>query len=75
MFAELTPNLDSPITLNTVNHKIEISEFGYFYGEVSGPGWYKTMDFKLPSYAFPIPNYKIRAKQTALARKGVSHPS
>ena len=74
MLAELTPNLDSPITLNTVNHKIEISEFGYFYGEVSGPGWYKTMDLKLPSYAFPIPNYKIRAKQMALARKGVSHP-
>ena len=68
---QLTPNLECKITLNCNSQRIEISEFDYHYSEVNGPGWYNNMT-KLPSYAFPMPNYRLRAKLMALARKGAS---
>ena len=68
---QLTPNLECKITLNCSSKVIEISEYDYHYSEINGPGWYNNMT-KLPSYAFPMPNYRLRAKLMALARKGAS---
>ena len=66
---QLTPNLECKITLNCSSKVIEISEYDYHYSEINGPGWYNNMT-RLPSYAFPMPNYRLRAKLMALARKG-----
>ena len=67
---QLTPNLECKIELNAESQKIEIAEYGYHYNETNG--WYHNMT-KLPSYAFPMPNYRLRAKLMALSRKGASH--
>ena len=66
---QLQPNLECKITLNYKSQRIEIPEYDYHYSEINGPGWYNNMT-KLPSYAFPMPNYRLRAKLMALARKG-----
>ena len=69
---QLTPNLDCTIKLNYETRRIEIAEYDYFYSVRDPTGWYNNMT-KLPSYAFPIPNYKLRAKLMTMARKSVSH--
>ena len=69
---QLTPNLDCTMKINYETRRIEIAEYDYFYSVRDPTGWYNNMT-KLPSYAFPIPNYKLRAKLMTLARKSVSH--
>ena len=68
----LTPNMNVTPVINPSTKRIEISEFNYHYSEINGPGWYNNQT-KLPSYAFPMPNYRLRAKLMALARKNASH--